>query len=318
MSFHDVRFPTDVSYGSFGGPTFNTSVIETDSGVEERVSRRNDPRYVFNAAYGIKKPSQTTAVRDFYIARKGPANGFRYKDWSEYHSNSADGGHSSAPGVRDQLLGTGDGTTTAFQLVKVYSSGPTSYSRRITKPVLDSTRVWVNGVELTAGTQFTVDTSTGVVTCSSAPASGHAVEASFEFDVPVRFVEDDLLTRLNSYGDGSIDSIAIVEIVDTNSSNVGEYFYGGAEERTFGVNVAISTSARSWIMSTSTAGLSVSLPDPTAIPTGGPIFYITNGGAQSFTLKDHAGATLATLASGAGVEVILSVTSGGTKVWYAA
>ncbi len=317
MSFHEVQFPVDVSYGSGGGPQFSTSIVETDSGAEQRVARWNDPRYIFNAAYGVKTPTQLAAVRAFYIARKGPANGFRYKDWQDFHSNPTNGGHDAAAGTRDQLIGTGTGSATTFQLVKKYTSGPTTYTRRITKPVSGTVRVWVNAVELTAGTQFTVDTSTGVVTCTSAPALGHAVEASFQFDVPVRFADDDLLSRLNSFGEGSNENITLMEIVDTNSSNVNEFFYGGATERTFGVSTSITTASRSWIMSATAAGLSVALPDPASIPPGGPVFYVTNAGAQSFILRDHLGASLATLAAGTGVEVILSLTTGASKVWYA-
>jgi uncharacterized protein (TIGR02217 family) len=32
MSFLDVRFPKDISYGSSCGPVYNTSVIEMSSG----------------------------------------------------------------------------------------------------------------------------------------------------------------------------------------------------------------------------------------------------------------------------------------------
>lgn len=318
MSFHEVQFPVDVSYGSGGGPRFSTSIVETDSGAEQRVARWNDPRYAFNVAYGIKTPTQLAAVRAFYIARKGPANGFRYKDWQDFHSNPSNGGHDSSPGVRDQLIGTGNGTITTFQLAKRYTSGPTSYSRRVTKPVAGTVRVWVNGSELTAGSQFTVDSATGVVTCASAPANGHAVEASFQFDVPVRFADDDLLSRLNSFGEGSNENITLFEIVDTNSSNVNEFFYGGAQERTFGVSTTLTTAARLWVLSATSAGLTASLPDPASIPPGGPVFYVINSGSNAFTLRDHLGASLATLAAGSSVEVILSLTAGGSKVWYAA
>jgi hypothetical protein len=36
MAFHEVRFPTDISYGSSGGPEFSTDIVITSSGHEQR------------------------------------------------------------------------------------------------------------------------------------------------------------------------------------------------------------------------------------------------------------------------------------------
>ncbi|MFM7028367.1 MAG: phage tail protein [Chakrabartia sp.] len=60
------------------------------------------------------------------------------------------GGHSSramtaSPQADDVRLGTGDGTTTRFALVKRYGAGPDAEVRRITWPVAESVRVAING-----------------------------------------------------------------------------------------------------------------------------------------------------------------------------
>ncbi|MEN8659900.1 MAG: DUF2460 domain-containing protein, partial [Marivita sp.] len=36
MQFHEVRFPTALSFGSFGGPERRTDVVTLASGFEER------------------------------------------------------------------------------------------------------------------------------------------------------------------------------------------------------------------------------------------------------------------------------------------
>ena len=36
MSFSEVRFPDDISYGSSGGPTFSTDIVENHSGYEPK------------------------------------------------------------------------------------------------------------------------------------------------------------------------------------------------------------------------------------------------------------------------------------------
>ena len=59
---------------------------------------------------------------------------------------------------------------------------------------------------------WTVDTTTGVVTFTTAPAGGVAVRAGFEFDVPVRFDSDTLDVTLDFERLGSITSIPLLEI----------------------------------------------------------------------------------------------------------
>src|SRR4029453_17117387 len=83
-----------------------------------------------------------------------------------------------------QLLGTGDGTQTEFQLLKHYPSGSVIEVRTISKPVAGTVKVYLDGVEQLSG--WSVDTTTGLVTFSTAPAAGVEVTADFEFDVPVR------------------------------------------------------------------------------------------------------------------------------------
>lgn len=309
---HDVVFPTGISYGSSGGPVFSTARIQTESGVEQRVARWNDPRWQFNVIEGVKTPEALAELRSFFLARKGPANGFLYKDWQDYHSNPTSPGHTGQPGVRDQLIGVGNGSQTTFQLTKTYTSGPTTYTRKITCPLSSSVRVWVNDVEIFT---FAVNTMTGVVTIASAPASGHSVKASFEFYVPVAFEDDDLITRLDNFGVGGADAIMLMEVVDPVSSNVGEYNYGGSTEVAISKNFTLNTSARNWAISASITGLSVSLPNPNTIPPGGPIFFITNQGTNTFALTDHTGATLLNLTAGTAVDANLGLTTLSAKVW---
>ncbi len=77
-----------------------------------------------------------------------------------------------------------------------------------------SVRVAVAGVEVTLGTDFTCDTTTGVVTFLSGhiPSEGQAVTAGFLFDVPVRFDTDYLEVDLSALAAGAIPKIQLVEI----------------------------------------------------------------------------------------------------------
>ncbi len=71
-------------------------------------------------------------------------------------------------------------------------------------------RIALDGVDQPSG--WSVNTTTGVVTFSSAPSAGVAVTAGFEFDVPVRFDTDVLDVTLDLERLGSITSIPLLEL----------------------------------------------------------------------------------------------------------
>lgn len=312
--FHEVRFPTGVSYGSSGGPAFSTSIIRTDSGNEQRVARWNGALRRYNLGYGIKSLDDLYTVQKFFIARHGPAFGFRLKDWTDF-TTAANG--TGAHANTDQILGTGNGTQTVFQLRKAYSDTAATVWRTITKPVAGTVLCALNGVNTTA---FTVDTTTGQVTFNTAPGNGVSVSAGCEFDVPVRFgkeLDGGLRISVDAFQAGTIPDIPVEEIADNQS--LGDMFpYGGSSEISLTYDRTISVAdGRFIVVSPTTAGRSIILPNPATMPTGGPYFFISQAGANSFALKNHLGATLLTVAVGKSVIVCLTQDGGGTKHWYA-
>ncbi len=103
------------------------------------------------------------------------------------------------------MIGTGDGVTASFQLVKTYADAGATVTRTIAKPVAGTVRVAVNGVEQVP-TRYTVDVTTGRVTFANAyiPLVGAIVQAGFEFDVPVRFAVSRIDIDLTAFNAGRI------------------------------------------------------------------------------------------------------------------
>ncbi|MDG4574492.1 MAG: DUF2460 domain-containing protein [Defluviicoccus sp.] len=196
-SFAEVRFPPEISYGATAGPEFSTTVITVRSGAEQRNRNWAAARLRFDASTGIKTRAQAEAIIAFFRARGGRAQGFRFKDWSDYRASS-------------QVLGTGDGARTTFQLVKRYVSGTEEDARLITKPVAGTTKIFVNSQQQTSG--WSVDTASGLVTFTSAPANGAVITADFEFDVPARFDTDRLEFRLETHDLMVWEQIPIIEV----------------------------------------------------------------------------------------------------------
>ena len=208
MSFHEVRFPTAISFGSTGGVERRTEVISLVNGFEHRNTPWQQSRRRYDAGLGVQSLDDLESVLSFFEARRGMLNGFRWKDWLDHKSCAP----SATPGPLAQAIGIGDGTTTAFTLAKTYAPGSHEFRRDITKPVAGTVRVAVAGVEQAEGPDFSVDTTTGVVTFVTAPAAGAAVTAGFEFDVPVRFGTDVIEVNVAAFEAGEIPRIPAVEV----------------------------------------------------------------------------------------------------------
>ncbi|MEM9795800.1 MAG: DUF2460 domain-containing protein [Pseudomonadota bacterium] len=208
MSFHEVRFPSRLSLGSVGGPERLTEVVTLANGHEERNTPWEHSRRRYDAGVGMRSLDDIGELIAFFEARRGRLFGFRWKDWADYKSSTA----SSSVSFLDQQIGEGDGVETVFQLSKRYLSGADAYTRPITKPVLGSVRVGVDGIELVEGTHYTIEHEHGLISFSSAPDGGAIVTAGFEFDVPVRFDSDTILISVATFRAGEVPDVPVVEV----------------------------------------------------------------------------------------------------------
>lgn len=206
MAFHEIRFPDSISRGAKGGPERRTRIVELASGDEERNASWANSRRRYDVSYGVRRADDLAAVVAFFEARNGRLHAFRFKDWSDYKSCLP----SAAPAPTDQIIGTGNGSTSTFALIKTYASGAQSWARAIIKPVAGTVTVSLNGI--TQGSGWSVNTTTGIITFTVAPTTGAVIRAGFEFDVPVRFDTDELPVTLDIERTGSIPSIPLIEV----------------------------------------------------------------------------------------------------------
>ncbi|WP_424942909.1 phage distal tail protein, Rcc01695 family [Aliiroseovarius crassostreae] len=208
MSFHEVRFPANLSFGSVGGPERRTEVVTLANGFEERNTPWEHSRRRYDAGIGMRSLDDVETLIAFFEARRGQLHGFRWKDWSDYKSSAP----SADPTYSDQILGWGDGSQTEFQLIKTYWSGAQSYARPIQKPVEGTVTLGLQGDPQIEGVHFSYDANTGLVTFVTAPESGAEVTAGYEFDVPVRFDTDRIHTSVSSFQAGDAPNVPVVEV----------------------------------------------------------------------------------------------------------
>jgi len=201
MSFHEVRLPARLAFGSTGGVERRTEVVTLASGFERRSSPWANGRRRYLIGAGVRSLDDAAALVAFFEARRGRLHGFRFKDFADFKSCAP----SAATSALDQAIGEGDGAATAFQLTKTYGD----FARDVKKPVAGTVKAAVAGVVTAA---FTVDTATGVVTFTSPPADGAAVTAGFEFDTPVRFDADRIDVTLEGFDAGRVVAVPLVEV----------------------------------------------------------------------------------------------------------
>lgn len=208
MSFHEVRFPASLSFGSMGGPERRTEIVTLANGFEERNAPWAHSRRHYDAGLGMRSLDDVDTMVAFFEARQGQLYGFRWKDWSDFKSCLP----SKDVEYTDQNIAIGDGETTVFQLSKTYASGEQSYVRPISKPVLGTVKVGLEGDAQQEAQHFDVNIETGEVSFVDPPDQGVVITAGFEFDVPVRFDTDRIQTAVSTFQSGQVPSVPVVEV----------------------------------------------------------------------------------------------------------
>lgn len=199
MAFDEIRLPEKIERGATGGPEFLTTVSLLDSGKEQRNQLWENDRGRWDVGYGVQERADALLIRNFFLARRGRARGFRFRDWTNYTT-----------GTTQQPAGTGTGALTTFQMQYRYvDAGSFTYTKDIVKPVAGAS-VYLNGS--LQGSGFSINTATGIITFTSPPGNGVVVTWTGQFDLPVRFDTDKLDLVLESVEVITAPNIPIVEL----------------------------------------------------------------------------------------------------------
>ena len=67
MGFHEVRFPTAISFGSLGGPERRTEIVTLANGFEERNTPWAHSRHTYDAGVGMR------SIDDLQVLVDGPS-----------------------------------------------------------------------------------------------------------------------------------------------------------------------------------------------------------------------------------------------------
>lgn len=190
-AFDDVRFPIELGREAEVAPEQATAIVTSAGGHEARNAAWASARTAYDVGPGVRSEADIRALLAFFRARMGPARGFRLRDPFDWQGE-------------DETIGTGDGATMRFALVKQYDG----VTRRITRPVAESVAVFVDG---DAREDVTIEAG-GFVALDAPPPEGARVSASFVFDVPVRFAEERLSVSRATHLAGIAPSVPLIEL----------------------------------------------------------------------------------------------------------
>lgn len=211
MSFHEVSMPHLIAFGAVGGAEFSTGVIEFFNGEEVRIQNRENSLASWDVAHGVRKPAEMDALVRFFRERRGKANGFRFKDFTDYKLTDEQVCQNSV-----DLTFVGDASTTVFFVGQTYDQDAVNTEFRRTNKLVTSPAdvpevIYLDSVSQGAG--FTMDRNNGTITFDVAPGAGVVVAYEGEFDVPVRFETDKMNISLDDFNAQSWSGIPIKEII---------------------------------------------------------------------------------------------------------
>ncbi len=318
MTFHDVTLPEGFEYRSGAGAGFATIVQSTASGHEWRIATQSQARHrlSLNILNWTKEEAKT--LKAFALARRGALHSFKVKDFSDYTSHE-DG--ESAPGSEDQFIGTGDGETVTFQLVKRYEAdGPSEYTRTITLPVTGTVLVALDGEEV-PDADYTVN-GQGQIVFDTAPEEGAEITAGFQFYINARFSLDvDKWLRLSAEA-FDVWNVGMVDVVEVlNEVEQPERFLPGGL-RDWGETSAViypSFADGRGVVLTCVGDHDIVLPPPSHMGSGPRVLEIVCRAASTNNVQvvDDAGTPIgfAFGASGARRQLALVRGLGDTVSW---
>lgn len=183
MPFFEQQFPPIISSNMQGGPRFLTDKSYTAGGQRVTNRRSQYPLHDYSLAHPVREGAMFDELRAFFYVVGGDADGFRYKDWSDYKASQT---QTSATLI----------TGSVYQLNKLYTFGSRTFTRPIFKPVAGAQIFRTRAAVVTniTGTSV-IDFTAGRVTISGHTA-GDTYTWAGEFDVPAAFRDPGAVFRV--------------------------------------------------------------------------------------------------------------------------
>jgi uncharacterized protein (TIGR02217 family) len=166
MIYTDLIFPECISYGSKGGPTYQTDKVEVYSGAEQRQQRWAFPKHEYSIKMENLPPAEISEIMNIWHVCSGDFASFLFLDPMDHTSSFDEEGFTNTEvTATDQAVSTATGGRSSYELSKFYSWESRTKRRYIKYPKLDTLAVAVDGYPITSWTYSYV---TGLLTFNAA------------------------------------------------------------------------------------------------------------------------------------------------------
>lgn len=191
---------------------YSTSIVAGSGGQEDRDANWTTARRQWALETGGRLSDDLIQdLEMLFHETRGAHLAFLFKDKRDFHHWQVSTNQSAIQ------IGTGDGTTAEFPVVKLYGSGANQRSRDVI-PISGTLNVYVGAVLKTENTDYTVDYDTGIITFTGGsptvvPGNGVPVTAEYQFRTLVRFASDDLdIDALTNHARYLTSAFELVEV----------------------------------------------------------------------------------------------------------
>jgi uncharacterized protein (TIGR02217 family) len=241
--FLEERLSDLIRYGSSYQDDYAVNVVRTAGGQEYRSLVHPYPIRRFDVSYMLDAATTYAELMGVYHRAHGQFAGFRARCFDEWSTNGAKG---TPTALDNPLLAVVSGTS--YQLAKRYgtdkAAGASGYAvRLLKKPVSNTTKIAVSGVELASTGNWSVDTTSGIVTFlqRAQPVYGISKESSavvtlvsghlFSPGMSVYFGGVSGMTQINGLRGIITNSDVYTITVNINSSAFSTWTSGGTVQK---------------------------------------------------------------------------------------
>lgn len=196
--FIEERLLDSVSYGTVYGESFNTDVKVMRNKSESRNMQWSESQGVYTVVFDALLDEDRAKVMKVFRTCRGRGIGFRLKNWVDYKA-------------KNEVLGVMTENTQSFQLKITSSAGGYTTEKTIRKPVVGRVKVFADGVEVAA----IIDYTKGIITVNA--AIGSTISWSGEYDIPVRFDNDDIHWSVDAKTGNTFIMGTDVDLVEINA-----------------------------------------------------------------------------------------------------
>jgi len=198
MAFLDILFPDTLAFGAIGGPMVSNDMVVSGGGQVSVNQNWPTPLWKWEISLLNRTKAEMARLQALWLYVQLNGNiAFRFKDPHNYQIRN----------IRCLRL-----TSSTFQIrqFSFFSTGANTFLNVRKPKIIDPTRLVTLGNVAT--TDYTINTSTGIITTGTAQGTDIIVRYTGEFHFPVRFLQMPWFNASRDEpGFGSLSSITLME-----------------------------------------------------------------------------------------------------------